>query len=108
MKKLTHIQLLQEYCKLANKWAVYLGLPHNAEDFDEIPKAATFIDLTDDAQAVCDENMYVICDSEKECEKIYLSVVGDDGPTTLNPYDGPCRIYALTVNNKGELENENT
>jgi len=38
----------------------------------------------------------------------YYRTVGDDGPTKLNDYNGPCRIYALTCDPFGQLLNENT
>jgi hypothetical protein len=44
---------------------------------------------------------------EFEC-KTYDKTVGDDGPTELNNYGGPARVYALTCNLYGQLENENT
>ena len=54
-------------------------------------------------QILSDGNGYLVCESKEEMEKLYNLTVGDDGPTTTNPYDGPVRVYALTSDG-----NENT
>ena len=47
-------------------------------------------------------------DTENEMMDAYLDMVGDDGPTTRNPYNGDYRVYAMTVSNYGEILTENT
>jgi hypothetical protein len=57
---------------------------------------------------MCDGHGIVVFDTQEEMEEAYERTAGDDGPTELNPYDGPCRIYALTIGADGEMQNENT
>jgi hypothetical protein len=40
--------------------------------------------------------------------KAFWSVVGDDGPTKTNPYNGPVRVFACTYDPDGITMNENT
>ena len=51
---------------------------------------------------------YLFFNTEAECCAAFEDIVGDDGPTKKNPYDGPMRVYALTCDPHGELMNENT
>lgn len=106
MIKLTTKKMVQYCCQLSGKWAVYLSMP----DYPcrQLIKAANFLSLKDDYQAMHDGEMIVMCDSERECEEVFSRVVGRDGPTVLNKYNGECRIYALTCNPDGQFMNENT
>jgi hypothetical protein len=110
MDKLTVTDLVQRHCLLTKQWAVVLY--PGGDDLDEIEKAAPFIDTRgiewDDTQAVVDGLMIVLCDSEAEHDRVFDSIVGPDGPTLLNPYDGPCKIYAWTCGPDGEILTENT
>jgi hypothetical protein len=76
--------------------------------FEEVLKAAPYLKLGDDCQIISDGSAVIICEDEEECRKVFDQTVGDDGPTDLNPYNGPVKVYALTINAKGEFENENT
>lgn len=110
MDKLTVTDLVQQYCKLTKRWAVVL-YPGDDDALSEIENAAPFIDFkgdNNDHQAIIDGEMVVLCDSETECDRVFNSIVGDDGPTELNPYDGPCKIYAWTCGPDGEILTENT
>jgi hypothetical protein len=59
-------------------------------------------------QAIGDGLAFVICDSVEEMYELYGQVVGDDGPTKSNLYNGPHRVYALTIYADGTLGTENT
>jgi len=50
----------------------------------------------------------LLFDDYESQQSAYWSIVGDDGPTKTNPYDGPMRVYAITINKYGQAENENT
>jgi hypothetical protein len=50
----------------------------------------------------------VLFDTEEELLYAYNRTVGDDGPTKLNPYNGPARVYARTCDQDGNLITENT
>lgn len=78
------------------------------DPYGEICKAAPYLDYQEDMQIFGDEEAFIVCDDYKELRRLYWQTVGDDGPTESNPYDGPARVYALTINSQGEPENENT
>lgn len=106
MEALPRIEVLQKLCKVTNKWGLYIGLPESGE----ISLAAPYLDNDDYAteQIRCDEEGWLLFDTEEEMEKYYYMTVGDDGPTKLNSYSGNTRIYALTCGPDGQLLNENT
>jgi len=64
-------------------------------DNDNHLLAAPFLHLADDdhLQAIVDGYVYVLCDSDEELQQLFGQVVGDDGPTGANPYNGPHIIY---------------
>jgi hypothetical protein len=44
---------------------------------------------------------------EYEWDNVFDQVIGDNGPTNLNHYEGPARVYALVIGPNG-METENT
>jgi len=119
MVKMTIIKSLCKLCKASKKYGIYLGFEEEPFIPKEVQKACPFLNFEDnndvnytedqtDYQAYSDGHMFILCDSEEECYRLYEQVVGDDGPTKTNPYNGPCRVYALTINPNGEMETENT
>jgi hypothetical protein len=77
-------------------------------DFEEILKAAPYLNAVEHGQQILNGYAVLVCEDEDEQEKLYWATVGDDGPTKTNPYEGPARVYALTVSRTGEPLNENT
>ena len=55
-----------------------------------------------------DQYGFLLFDTKEEMVLHYNLTVGDDGPTKLNKYNGKLGVYALTCNNDGELQTENT
>jgi len=116
----TAIELMKLYCKAENKWAVYYSGLNSEEprssDPDEWGKyledrkrALIFLgpEADDYHQIMMDGEGFSIFDTEEEMDAFYDLIVGDDGPTKSNPYNGPIRVYALTCGPNG-LMNENT
>lgn len=99
--------VLEVLCKSGGKWGIYLSYGGN-NDFTEVIKAAPILGKPENIQALVDGECYILTKTEEECNIIFDSVVGDDGPTKLNPYNGPARVYALTCSSDGQLRNENT
>jgi hypothetical protein len=98
-------KLFKEVCKLSNKWGLYLNYDWSEENsLEEILKAAPFLTSDD---IIHDKNVFLF-DTENECRKHYDMVVGDDGPTKSNSYNGSTRVYALTCDNTGQFRTENT
>lgn len=111
MNILNHTQTLQAICKAHKQWGCYLNIyipvPYILA-FEDLPKAALWFDWEEHGQLAADESGYMLFDSEEEMWRVYRQTVGDDGPTELNQYDGPVRVYMLTCDPSGQLMNENT
>lgn len=80
--------------------------------------AAPYLNILDHSQIFADGNGFIICKDENELYHYYDLTYGDDGLTENGRkarekdgypiYEGPHKIYALTINEKGELGSENT
>jgi hypothetical protein len=118
------IEILETYCKHHNKFGVYISIPEidflkmtDAEieqAYEEIFKACPPLKkMKVDGQydwlnVMLDRSGILLYETREEQQEAYWSIVGDDGPTESNLYDGPVTVYALTINNLGQAENENT
>jgi hypothetical protein len=102
-------EVAQELAKATGKPVVFLGYDWNNNgdtDPTEIFKAAPI--FRDNIQACGDGYGFVLCDDEPQMRKVFDSIVGDDGPTKSNSYDGAVRVYALAIDASGEMLTENT
>lgn len=110
MRTLDSHSLAQAFARKAHKPVLVLGFPSDILNFDEIKKAAPYLNQSDHntMQGILDGQLFIVCNSYKEMETLYDLTVGDDGPTAVNKYNGKCRIYALTISSTGEFLNENT
>jgi hypothetical protein len=106
-------------CTYSGKWGLYLSFDgtafDNASDLDELYSACPLIRPSKDPdfsskiiQSVVDGHCVFLFDDENEVMNAYRLVVGDDGPTEYNLYAGKVRVYALTCDPDGILQNENT
>jgi hypothetical protein len=108
---LTVTELMQLVAKTLKKPCIFLSFQFMDEEggLDDMMKAAPYLDWDKHGQHIMDGVAVVICEDYDEQQRLYWMTVGDDGPTKTNKYDGKkARVYALTCNAKGELENENT
>lgn len=118
---LTSHDLMIEYCRVANKWAVFysgwnLYEPKSGSSetdwqihLDDLEAATIFMDRSapNYLQVMSDGEGFSIFETKEEMVTFYDNIVGDDGPTKSNPYNGKIKIYALTCGPTGLL-NENT
>lgn len=106
-------------CKTKKKWGLFLSFepPKYPEDYNDLgawvkerQKAAPYLtaDMLLDQDVPDYGYMYIFFKTKKEMEKHFWLTVGDDGPTGLNHYNGPVKIYALTCDPRGQTLNENT
>lgn len=111
MRVLDQIKTLEVLCAATKKWGMLISWWSGAvlpEDlFIELQKAAPYLTM-EHAQSMIESQAYLLFDSREEMEHHYDLTVGDDGPTELNKYRGPLRVYAITCDPEGQLENENT
>ena len=103
--------------KALKKWVLHVGPVYNTDgfeqhdnryDFNEAIKALGNLSRLEDLGIIAIDGATLVCDSEEECDRLYYNIVGDDGPTELNPYNGPYKAYALTFDPSGQAMNENT
>lgn len=96
--------------KAIGKPGIFISFVRDSESFTytDLMLAAPFLNIEEHGQIMLDGCGYIVCDDYAEMLATYAQIVGDDGPTPMNPYDGPVRVYALTFNADGETENENT
>lgn len=98
--------VLSALCKAKGKWGMFLSIPEASQK--EVLKAAPYLQADHFVSLAVVGHGFIFMDSKEELYGLYHQTVGDDGPTLENPYDGPCRIYALTCNPEGKLQTENT
>lgn len=110
MKIITWISALELLCKLSNQWGMYIHTFPPEEGPDESTLAAPYIntDTQENIELWSAGTGFLLFDTEEEMLGYYNQTVGDDGPTETNDYEGETRVYALTCNNLGELQTENT
>jgi hypothetical protein len=106
------MQTAQALAILFGQPVLYISFPQPSPvddvTWDDLLKAAPYLDPVKHCQVLSDGYGFIICDTEEELYKLYDQTVGDDGPTKTNSYDGPARVYAMTIDADGELGNENT
>ena len=98
-------QDITEKLAIATKQYV-LYLSHSAGNALDLSKAAPKLS-SDDLTDLADCCIWLTFPTYGEARSFFESIVGDDGPTKTNPYDGPCRVYALLAGPDG-LITENT
>jgi len=112
-------RMFRRLCKTTGKWGLYVflwgGSDPGGQEEDEIIKAAPYLAGPYDgdeghakSQILLEGHGVILCDTEEEVNHYFNLTVGDDGPTDLNPYDGPARVYATTCDPTGQGRNENT
>jgi hypothetical protein len=107
MKEIDDHRLMEKYCETTGKYILYIHLLVDEHPPEEYIKAAPWLKLHEHFNVFMEGYGYFEFDTEEEMYAVYNQTVGDDGPTKLNPYNGPARIYALTCGPRG-LQNENT
>lgn len=96
------IEVFQALCKAHGKWGLFLDSPVEGDTW-EIAKAVPW--LADDQNALSallSDSQTFLFDSEEELNRHYYDVVGEDGSTPTNPYEGPAAVYALTCDPTGQ------
>lgn len=108
-------KLCEAYCRETGKWIVYMHFDETTETWGdgraELLKACPILAEQDDSgqtlQTLMDGGGLIVCSDQEHATREYKRIVGDDGPTELNPYDGPARVYALLIGPEGWVD-ENT
>ncbi|MGH7974897.1 MAG: hypothetical protein ACREBR_05180 [bacterium] len=108
MKVLDMLQAARAIAKAKKKPVLFLSLHNEGVEYNEIIKAAPYLDIESAMQSLGDGYAIIVCETDKERDTLYNLTVGDDGPTKVNKYKGPARVYALTIDRRGQTLNENT
>lgn len=104
MKSIALHDVLPELCRATKRWGMYYGGSFNDQPLQEVKKAAPWMTPSQ----YVDGTGWLLFNSELEMLAVYHLTVGDDGPTPLNPYNGPAKVYAATCGPDGKLRSENT
>lgn len=107
MKFLSQVKAACHLAGALQKWVLYISFDPGYMP-EEILKAAPYLNSDEHLQILMDGVAIIICESAEECNLLYQQTVGDDGPTKTNTYNGPCHVYALTIDSDGQARNENT
>lgn len=107
-------------CKLKKRYDMYISwitdvvtdVDGDAVDdnewYNNLLEAAPYLQGEKFMQIVANGCGFLFFNTEKEMDKYFNMTVGDDGPTSVNSYNGTVRVYAITCDNKGNLMSENT
>ena len=105
----SHAAVLQELCRLRGAWGLYLShVPSAGIGPYELARAVPFLDEAEASSLWHNDRAWLFFPDEAGLLDAFRQVVGDDGPTDLNDYDGPARVYALTCSPASDLLDENT
>lgn len=102
MKILNKTDVLKTICKDNKKCGMYISFDEG-EDWSDVIKTAPYL-AEDCDQILVDCEAWLLFDDKEEMDKYYNLTVDK---TDLNNYSGRVKIYALTCNSHGQLENEN-
>ncbi len=101
------VDMFQRICGSEKKWGLYLSFDTSFGPL-ALHRSCPFLDAHLHWEVFCKGNAALFFDSEGEMRYHYDQVIGDDGPTKLNDYDGPGCVYALTCGPDGNFLTENT
>jgi hypothetical protein len=101
----TVLEAIEDYLKATNSYGVFLSSSEGDEA--EVAKAVPLLSEEGVRKLVMHNELFVPFSSKTEAREFFDSVVGDDGPTKTNNYDGPAKVYALMGGPYGWLT-ENT
>lgn len=105
MEVLTWSRAVDELAKALNKWVLYLS--YSSGELPDIEKAAPIGLSKTQLIDLYIGQLWIIFDNEKDALEAFGKIVGDDGPTKTNPYNGPGRVYSLLSGPNGGIT-ENT
>lgn len=102
-------------CRGAGRWGLHLSFPA-CEDAESEPAQAVLsaapilkeLTYSYKFSVLLDGKALLLFDDKQSATAAFGAVVGDDGPTETNPYDGPGRVYALLCDPNGNCITENT
>lgn len=96
---------VEALAKAEGTWLLYLSVSGPETPMHEVSKAAPF--GADVVAALSTGFCILRFGGEGAARRAFDRVVGNDGPTKLNPYKGPARVFAYLVGPNGGIT-ENT
>jgi hypothetical protein len=97
-------EMTEALARASRKWVLYLS--HSAGPEEELSSAVLGVSR-EDLLDLIDGRIWLTFDTEATAFAVFGGVVGDDGPTKTNPYNGKCRVYAFLAGPEGGIT-ENT
>lgn len=83
-----------------------LYLSHSGGNASELTKAALNVKFEDIIE-LSGSRIWLTFSTYEEAYGVFEGIVGDDGPTPTNSYNGKCRVYAYLAGPNGGIT-ENT
>jgi hypothetical protein len=105
MKIMNSFELFELYLKSAEKYGCLLSGGSQVEP-SELQRAVPLLPY-ENVLDLCFRNVFVMFDTREEAKAFFDTVVGEDGPTKTNPYNGPANVYACWGGPEGIIS-ENT
>jgi hypothetical protein len=103
----TILETLQAYMYYRPCFGVYLSCNNDDVGPEEMHKAVPLMSKEQAHHLWMEGNLFLEFETEDSAREFFDSVVGDDGPTKTNSYNGPARVFALWGEPRGWLS-ENT
>jgi len=98
-------------CETTKKWGMMLTvlIPQEFEgDIGAEVEKATLLSPGEATILAFEGELFLFFADEEKCRFVYEGIVGDDGPTKRNSYNGLVRVHAVTCDSEGHLRSENT
>ena len=97
-------EITEQFAICSKQFVLYLS--HSAGDYTELASATHTLSQLDQVDLL-DGKIWLTFPTYAAALDVFGGIVGDDGPTHTNSYDGPGRVYALLAGPDG-LITENT
>ena len=104
---MNNVDVMKALCEASNKFGMFISFGFtNAKEVELATNGR--LNWQEHMTNMLDGQAIFLFDTEEELDLAFDDMVGDDGPTNRNSYDGEIRVYALTCSASGELLTENT
>ena len=90
----------------ANQFVVYMST--SEQDPNALLGPAPFLSNEELNHLAYKGSLYLLFPRGEDAYNTFHQVVGDDGPTRTNPYNGPVKVYACVCGPDGKITTENT
>lgn len=91
----TVLETIEAYMHYKPCWGVYLSNSNDDVTSGEMHKAVPLLNQEQINHLWIEGNLFLEFENRDSAQEFFNSVIGDDGPTKTNPYNGPARVFAI-------------